>query len=422
VSDLETLAREAGAAARAEARSRARAMEAPTTEAPRVTTRLAPLAVALGVLVVVAAVLLHQLAVTPQLHIDPVAPDRTESPPTGAADPTVEPTGPLPVACTSRCVATGLADGRVLVVGGRDTAGAPGAAVYDPDSSSFLAAGAPGADHRGGAAIRLLDGRVLLVGGASAAATVFDPVAGTFAALEVPGLEELGGTADGSLHVRGFVRADGRVLLVHRTGASLLDPGTGGLEPAGDLRTPRVRSSTMVAVPLEDGRILVAGGGPREVEVYDPDARRFSSAGRTGRLVDAYAAAPLHDGRVLLLGGTSEGWAASSAAELYDPASDALRPTGSMAASRFLHAAATLGDGRVLVVGGRDAPGAGPVAASAELYDPATGRFSAAPAPTTTRTAATAVPLADGGVLVLGDHAGGGSAWTADVYRPGARP
>jgi hypothetical protein len=422
VSDLETLARRAGAAARDEAQVRARSMTPPSPPPDRTLgLRAASAAVALGILVVVAVVLLGQPTTPPELHIDPVAPDATEPPPSGAADPTVEPAGPLPVACTSRCVAAVLADGRVLVVGGRDRDGAPAAALYDPATSTFQRTGAPVADHRGGAAVALPDGRVLVVGGASAAAAVYVPGMGTFSTLDVPGLERLALRPGGAVHVHAFLLDDGRVLLFGPAGASVLDPTTGELEPAGEMARRRDRVSATVAVALQDGRVLLAGGGPREVEVYDPDTRRFVQVGRTARLVDGYVAAPLHDGRVLLVGGTSHDWIAASAAELFDPAGDVLRPTGSMASARFLHTAATLGDGRVLVVGGRDGSVGATAAASAELYDPATGRFSAAPPPTTTRLAATAVSLDGGGVLVFGDHGGGepqASAWTAEVYRP----
>jgi len=52
------------------------------------------------------------------------------------------------------------------------------------------------------------------------------------------------------------------------------------------------------------------------------------------------------------------------------------RPTGALAAVRARHSATRLADGRVLVAGGNSNGGDG-VAASAELYDPQTGRWSA---------------------------------------------
>lgn len=80
-------------------------------------------------------------------------------------------------------------------------------------------------------------------------------------------------------------------------------------------------------------------------------------------------------------------------------------PTGSMTVARGDSAATLLKDGKVLLAGGNG--GFGPAAvdatyASAELYDPATGRFSSTGSMTAARSGAAAVLLADGRVLVAG--------------------
>lgn len=77
------------------------------------------------------------------------------------------------------------------------------------------------------------------------------------------------------------------------------------------------------------------------------------------------------------------------------------QPTGALAAVRAQHSATRLADGRVLVAGGNSNGGAG-VAASAELYDPQTGRWSATGALGEARAAHQALLLADGRVLVVG--------------------
>ncbi len=132
----------------------------------------------------------------------------------------------------------------------------------------------------------------------------------------------------------------------------------------------------------------------------------------------------LADGRVLIAGGkpgysavaTAGGW-------LFDPIHNSLFPVRPMNSARSDHEAVLLRDGRVLVTGGE-----GPneflveTLAGAELFDPATGRFTAIPAKPSSRYRATAVRLADGRVLIVGgQHNIHSELWildTAELYVP----
>jgi hypothetical protein len=100
----------------------------------------------------------------------------------------------------------------------------------------------------------------------------------------------------------------------------------------------------------------------------------------------------LRNGQVLMMGGT---------AELYDPATGKFTATGSMTTARaaLTFTATVLQNGQVLVAGGGAGSGA---TSSAELYDPATGTFSVTGSMATAREDFTATLLNNGQVLVAG--------------------
>ena len=92
-----------------------------------------------------------------------------------------------------------------------------------------------------------------------------------------------------------------------------------------------------------------------------------------------HTATRLADGRVLVAGSYVNSGNPLASAEIHDPASGEWGATGSMNTGRGGHTATLLPDGRVLVVGGGDEETAlegGPRSPTAELYDPATQRWT----------------------------------------------
>jgi hypothetical protein len=80
-----------------------------------------------------------------------------------------------------------------------------------------------------------------------------------------------------------------------------------------------------------------------------------------------HTASLLPSGRVLIAGGYDDGHVQLASAELFDPTSGAFTAIASMATGRSGHTATLLQDGRVLLAGGIGATG---TVASAELYLP----------------------------------------------------
>jgi hypothetical protein len=165
------------------------------------------------------------------------------------------------------------------------------------------------------------------------------------------------------------------------------------------------------ATVLTDGRVLTLGGQGTKAELFDPATGRWSVAASMNRSRAYTTATLLRNGKVLVAGGF-DGSAPLASAELYDPASDRWTLTGSMAAGRLQQTATLLGSGKVLVAGGKIAGGDyNTMTATAELYDPTTGRFTPTGSMTRPRAVFTATLLLDGTVLVA-DYG------QADLYDP----
>jgi hypothetical protein len=209
--------------------------------------------------------------------------------------------------------------------------------------------------------------------------------------------------------------------------------GAGSFGSTGSMGAARYGA---VAAPLGDGRVLVAGGYYDDAggdhylssaEVFNPASGAFSSAGigAMGTPRRGAVAAPLPDGRVLVAGGSYDDGTEHhlASAEVFNPATGAFTAVDDMTVARVRAAAAPLPDGRVLVAGGNNGSAR---LSSAEVFNPATGAFTPVSDMGADRARAAATPLADGRVLIAGGTNGppvpgaevGPALASAEIFNP----
>ena len=133
-----------------------------------------------------------------------------------------------------------------------------------------------------------------------------------------------------------------------------------------------------------------------------------------------HTATLLTNGKVLIAGGldnngTSTTSEITATAELYNPSTGTFTATGSLPTPRYLHVATLLCSGKVLITGG-DTGTTPNDSSAAEIYDPATGAFTATGSMLNGRTGHTATLLPDCKVLIAGGSDTG--TVTAELYDP----
>ena len=285
------------------------------------------------------------------------------------------------------------------------------------------------ATARGGHTETLLpNGKVLVAGGVASnlfttvgSAELYDPASGTWTATG-----SLGTARD--LHTATLL-PNGKVLVAggdtggpnasNLASAELYDPASGTWTATGSLAIAR---SLHTATLLPNGKVLVAGGFNdssgylASAELYDPASGTWIATGGLATARGGHTDTLLPNGKVLVAGGENGSNSSSflASAELYDPASGTWSATGSLATARVAHTATLLPNGKVLVAGGfNDSLGS---LASAELYDPASGTWTATGSLTTVRRIHTATLLPNGQVLVAGGNDGSNALASAELY------
>lgn len=257
----------------------------------------------------------------------------------------------------SHHTATKLKDGRVLVVGGTtdlkvkkslglDNHFLKYAEIYDPKTMKFELVGKLKQARWNHSATLLKDGRVLITGGSSG-----------------NNKKQFG-----------------------LSSSEIFDPKTNKFTPAGDLNIPRMYLNSNL---LDDGRVLITGGwcvSKSEddncnviAEVFEPSTNKFKIIGKMKEHRISHTSILLEDGRVLLAGGGKKGKDVFdgyiSNVEVFDPLTNEFELIGNMTTKRKAATTILLKDGRVMIVAGVRARSDSGVLKSIEIYDPEKNEF-----------------------------------------------
>jgi len=209
------------------------------------------------------------------------------------------------------------------------------------------------------------------------------------------------------------------------TDSGSVPPGTADAFSATG--APATGRTGFTATVFAGGLALVAGGTDannnvlNSAEIYSVSNGTFSTTGNLNTRRVGAVAALLPTGKVLIAGGsiTGIGTGATNTAELFDPATGTFTATtGNMTAQRFGASVTLLPSGKVLIAGGANTVGA---LNSAELYDPTTDTFTATGNLNGARSGVSATLLGTGKVLIAGGSSDGtanGALNSAELFDP----
>ena len=218
-----------------------------------------------------------------------------------------------------------LDDGRILVAGGSGQENEPyrSAEIYDPKTNTWKRVADMNHSRRTAMMTKLNDGRVLVAGGY--------------------GVDSNG---------------EKRAL----DSAEIYDPKTNKWTLVANMNESRWSTS---GVTLPDGRVLVTGGGDKPsfnsavntAEIYDPKTNKWTKVSPMLEKRASHSSVLLEDGRVLVTGGGNKDVPFTDSSEIYDPKTNKWSRVTSMPVAKRTHNMVRLADGRILSVGGYGSEG-----------------------------------------------------------------
>jgi hypothetical protein len=318
-----------------------------------------------------------------------------------------------------------LADGRVLVAGGRDSQGTPliTSEIYNPQSGQWTPTGSLNAPHDHALLVDSADGAAIIGGDLPGQDTMLErwsTASGEWSATVMPPfMSRVEGAWPAGDHLLVLCTPETDLDQMEFRSIDLTDGQVAGLP------SPTIARFGSLNCRLVDGRILLTsgtssgigtGGAPvefltRECEVYDVATGAWSPVGDLRvphRSLDrgAQCLVALPDGGALMVSGSHEGGqsAYTDLVERWSVATGDWRTVAPLTEVRDAHTTTTLPDGSVLVIGGEGPAG---VRSDCQLYDVAADSWSSADDLILPRLGHVSVPLIDGSVLVIGGAGNG---------------
>ncbi len=311
--------------------------------------------------------------------------------------------------------ATLLNNSRILICGGTQTGvaheGIAASEMFDTRNLSWLPVPPMNQARAHHQAIRLLNGNVLVTGGAGpggsgaghylSSCEIFDTASGVWinvASMNTPSAQH-----------RLVLFDDGRVLRVGGSGGGsgteiceIYDPVLNTWTLTGQLAVGR---HSLAVAKCGNGKVIAAGGYgfTDAVELYDPVTGTWSAVGQLAAAVSSLSAVQLHDGRVFIMGG--ESWSGThthhSSVGIYVPGAVALTSGPQMLVGRSKFESLLLPGGDILAISGGASNANYSTTVACDRFDLTTQSWKPAPAINESRLDFAAI-MTDGRVFVFG--------------------
>lgn len=179
---------------------------------------------------------------------------------------------------------------------------------------------------------------------------------------------------------------------------------------------------------LPKGKVLLSGSSSDGFshEIYDPELRLWESLPNSPLSFEYHGLMPLQDGRILLAGGyqlenaTASNREIGARVQLFDPTTNEWTSATAMNLKRAAFSLFSLSNGKVMAAGGQSPNETGRrpsvlTTAEVEFYDPTTDIWTAGPAMLSARSNYESVKLPDGRLLLLGGALNG---FSGEIYNP----